>query len=171
MPQITLTQAILESLRTPSGGYSRNTLMLIGVGWPPYKKWKKKLVGTTIDSKLLALAERNSIPVVSDDVLYQPPKLSGEFSIKYPEQDSKFEIQSFLHSSLKPISDIRGEIYSGFDTLDLVIFDSNVPLMIINILREGEVPIQHRLPTRIIRTMVEAKELVAELTMKKLGLH
>ena len=55
MGQIILTEALLESLRTPNGGYDRRTLSLLGIGWPPYKKWKKKLVDTKIDSNLLCV--------------------------------------------------------------------------------------------------------------------
>ena len=60
MKQI-LTESILESLRTPAGGYDRRTLSLLGIGWPPYKRWKKNLVGTLIDSDLLFLI-RNHVP-------------------------------------------------------------------------------------------------------------
>jgi len=168
--KVLLTQAILESLRTQSGGFNRDTLMLIGVGWPPYKKWKKKLVGTEIDSELLSLALRSSENIVSEEILYKSAKALSPPS--YPQQESKFEIQSFIYSSLKDHFDIRGEVYLGYNTLDLVIiFSDDKAVMIINVLREGEEVVYHgRLPIRIIRNMVDAEKLISVFMKKSLGL-
>ena len=167
--KVLLTQAILESLRTQSGGFNRDTLMLIGVGWPPYKKWKKKLVGTEIDSELLSLALRSSENIVSEEILYKSAKALSPPS--YPQQESKFEIQSFIYSSLKEHFDIRGEVYLGYNTLDLVIFSDDKAVMIINVLREGEEVVYHgRLPIRIIRNMVDAEKLISVFMKKSLGL-
>jgi hypothetical protein len=143
--------------------------MLIGVGWPPYKKWKKKLVGTEIDSDLLSLALRSSENIVSEEILYKSAKALSP--PKYPQQESKFEIQSFIYSSLKDHFDIRGEVYSGYNTLDLVIFSDNKAVMLINVLREGEEVVYHgRLPIRIIRNMVDAEKLISVFMKKSLGL-
>ena len=168
--KVLLTQAILESLRTQSGGFNRDTLMLIGVGWPPYKKWKKKLVGTEIDSELLSLALRSSENIVSEEILYKSAKAALP-PPSYPQQESKFEIQSFIYSSLKDHFDIRGEVYLGYNTLDLVIFSDDKAVMIINVLREGEEVVYHgRLPIRIIRNMVDAEKLISVFMKKSLGL-
>jgi len=168
--KVLLTQAILESLRTQSGGFNRDTLMLIGVGWPPYKKWKKKLVGTEIDSELLSLALRSSENIVSEEILYKSAK-AALTPPSYPQQESKFEIQSFIYSSLKDHFDIRGEVYLGYNTLDLVIFSDDKAVMIINVLREGEEVVYHgRLPIRIIRNMVDAEKLISVFMKKSLGL-
>ena len=129
MGQIILTEAILESLRTPNGGYDRRTLSLLGVGWPPYKKWKKKLVGTKIDSAILSVAKQSSIrPSEPYESSVIPPA-----RFDYPTHDSHFEIQSFIYSSLKAYFDIRGQVVSGWREFDLIIFNSNFPIMIIDI--------------------------------------
>ena len=167
MSEIILTKAILESLRTPSGGFNRKTLTLLGVGWPPTKKWKRKLVGTSIDSSLLALAGSSAYTIPNEP--YGIPHKDAP--VTYPDHDTHFEIQSFIYSSLKNNFDIRGQIYSGFTTFDLVIFENKEPVMIINILREGEASESHKLPIRIITTMAEAKKLVTEFMTKKLGLN
>lgn len=170
MPQTILTKSILESLRTKFGGYNKKTLVLIGVGWPPYKNWKKKLVGTSIDSHLLSLAHQSSGNMLPIEV--PKPKSYKEKYVapKYPQIPSKFEIQSFIYSSLKDDFDIKGELYSDFNSFDLVIFKNKIATLVINILREDEVYNKHpmSLPTRIIYNMTEAKELV--LTIKKIKL-
>lgn len=39
-----ITHENLERLKTAKGGYSRETLRLLGVPWPPPKGWKKRLL-------------------------------------------------------------------------------------------------------------------------------
>lgn len=34
----------LESLKTPKGGYTRETLLTLGVKWPPKKGWKRDII-------------------------------------------------------------------------------------------------------------------------------
>lgn len=34
----------LESLKTPAGGYTRETLLTLGVTWPPKKGWKQEII-------------------------------------------------------------------------------------------------------------------------------
>ncbi len=41
--KITIEQ--LEACKTEKGGWSKETLTLLGVPWPPPKGWKKKLLG------------------------------------------------------------------------------------------------------------------------------
>lgn len=41
--QILHSEEYLESLRTPNGGYTQETLARLGVSWPPPKGWKKAL--------------------------------------------------------------------------------------------------------------------------------
>jgi hypothetical protein len=40
-----ITLKDLNRLRTPRGGYTRQTLKVLGVSWPPVKGWKTRLVG------------------------------------------------------------------------------------------------------------------------------
>jgi hypothetical protein len=37
----------IESMKTPKGGWTKESLQLLGVGWPPPKGWKKKLESQT----------------------------------------------------------------------------------------------------------------------------
>ena len=34
----------LDSLKTPAGGYTRETLQMLGVSWPPQKGWRKQII-------------------------------------------------------------------------------------------------------------------------------
>ena len=34
----------LDSLKTPAGGYTRETLLTLGVTWPPKRGWKKEII-------------------------------------------------------------------------------------------------------------------------------
>ena len=34
----------LDSLKTPKGGYTRETLTMLGVEWPPKKGWKREII-------------------------------------------------------------------------------------------------------------------------------
>jgi hypothetical protein len=35
---------LIESMQTPNGGYTKDSLKALGVGWPPPKGWKEQLV-------------------------------------------------------------------------------------------------------------------------------
>lgn len=39
-----ITEEILETLKTQKGGYTRETLAILGVPWPPKRGWKKALL-------------------------------------------------------------------------------------------------------------------------------
>lgn len=45
---VTLTAELLDKLKTPNGGFKAKQLALLGVEWPPYKGWKKDLIGKRI---------------------------------------------------------------------------------------------------------------------------
>lgn len=39
-----ITEEYIESLKTENGGWTKESLELLGVPWPPPKGWKKKLL-------------------------------------------------------------------------------------------------------------------------------
>lgn len=39
------SESLIESLKTPKGGWTKASLALLGVPWPPPKGWKKRLIG------------------------------------------------------------------------------------------------------------------------------
>lgn len=39
-----MTHDELENIRTPAGGFTRQTLASLGVPWPPPKGWRKRLL-------------------------------------------------------------------------------------------------------------------------------
>lgn len=43
-----VTQEWLEEFRTDEGGYTRDQLQQLGVGWPPPKGWKRRATGLRI---------------------------------------------------------------------------------------------------------------------------
>lgn len=53
-----ITAAQLNELKTPKGGFTRKTLELLGVGYPPKKGWKKRLLTKGYSSVDAAKAER-----------------------------------------------------------------------------------------------------------------
>ena len=51
---IVLTKEIIESARTPNGGFTKSQLAAIGIGWPPPQDWIEEKVGTRITPTQLA---------------------------------------------------------------------------------------------------------------------
>lgn len=45
---VILTQELLDNLKTRNGGYKARQLALLDVEWPPYKGWKKDMIGKKI---------------------------------------------------------------------------------------------------------------------------
>lgn len=43
-PKLYTIEEFLDSLKTPRGGYTRDTLAQLGVSWPPKKGWKSELI-------------------------------------------------------------------------------------------------------------------------------
>ncbi|MBQ9191705.1 MAG: hypothetical protein IJ142_08965 [Bacteroidaceae bacterium] len=50
---IILTREIIESARTPNGGYTKSQLAAIGVEWPPAEDWIEKKIGSSVTSSQL----------------------------------------------------------------------------------------------------------------------
>lgn len=53
---VVLTDAILEELRSPQGGWKRAVLEPLGVPWPLPKGWRRRLLGTPVGADRLARA-------------------------------------------------------------------------------------------------------------------
>jgi hypothetical protein len=45
---VTINKELLVLAATASGGYTRQQLEALGVGWPPQKGWKRRAVGRKI---------------------------------------------------------------------------------------------------------------------------
>lgn len=57
MPKIslvTITDSLIESGKSASGGYSKAQLAVLGVPWPPVSGWKKDVIGRQITSDAFA---------------------------------------------------------------------------------------------------------------------
>ena len=55
VPDMTkITDELLESGRSESGGWSRAQLHLIGVAWPPPKGWKRTAIGREVPDEVAA---------------------------------------------------------------------------------------------------------------------
>lgn len=46
---ITLTEELLNEIRTLKGGYNRKQLHALDISWPPKAGWKRALTNTVID--------------------------------------------------------------------------------------------------------------------------
>lgn len=53
-----VTERWMASHKTSKGGYTREQLAQIGVGWPPPPGWKKMVIGRTIPSEAARAFER-----------------------------------------------------------------------------------------------------------------
>lgn len=51
---VVLTEDVIETARTPNGGFTKSQLAAIGIGWPPPDDWIKNMVGTKITPSQLA---------------------------------------------------------------------------------------------------------------------
>lgn len=43
-----ITEELIESLKTPAGAWTRKTLAMLGVSWPPASGWKRRIIGTRV---------------------------------------------------------------------------------------------------------------------------
>lgn len=50
MHMIVLTEEHIEQLRTPAGGFNKETMEIIGA-WPLSEGWKERLVGQAISNR------------------------------------------------------------------------------------------------------------------------
>ncbi|MGC2766605.1 MAG: hypothetical protein WB607_13960 [Candidatus Acidiferrum sp.] len=46
--QVTITKELILAGRSSAGGWTREQLRLLGVDWPPRKKWQREIIGRTI---------------------------------------------------------------------------------------------------------------------------
>ena len=51
MRDVELTDELIESGMSARGGWTKAQLAVFGVGWPPKKGWKRRLVGTFVTSE------------------------------------------------------------------------------------------------------------------------
>jgi hypothetical protein len=61
--KVPLTLVMLDQLKTPKGGYDRQTLEMLGIGWPPKSGWRKRLLGTLISISLFNYLTGKKTPV------------------------------------------------------------------------------------------------------------
>lgn len=50
-----ITTQMIEASKSPSGGWDKNQLKLIGVPWPPPKGWKSEVVKIEHDAKSIEM--------------------------------------------------------------------------------------------------------------------
>jgi hypothetical protein len=65
--EIVITSTLIARMQTQHGGWTRDTLRLLGVSWPPPKKWKKQIVGRVLPLAACRLLVPHAAPQVSDD--------------------------------------------------------------------------------------------------------
>ena len=51
MDHIEVTNDYLNKHKTSKGGWTSKQLRILGIGWPPVKKWKERVIGLTISPK------------------------------------------------------------------------------------------------------------------------
>jgi hypothetical protein len=45
-----ITEGMIYALRSPAGGFTKDTLAIFGITWPPPKGWKNRLIGTRMEN-------------------------------------------------------------------------------------------------------------------------
>ena len=45
---VTITEELIESGKSPKGGWSKAQLAILGAPWPPQPGWKLRAIGATI---------------------------------------------------------------------------------------------------------------------------
>lgn len=55
---ITLTRELIESLRTPAGGFNRATIDALGTGWPLVSGWIDRAIGTEVSDRAWRSAQK-----------------------------------------------------------------------------------------------------------------
>lgn len=58
-----VTNALIESVKTQRGAWTRRQLELLGVAWPPKKGWRHRSIGKVLTDE--ALAEMQAISAMS----------------------------------------------------------------------------------------------------------
>ena len=47
--KVEITHSLINSFQSKRGGFSKQSLSLLGIPWPPSKGWKDRIIGTTIE--------------------------------------------------------------------------------------------------------------------------
>lgn len=66
-----ITEQLIETHRTPAGAWNRPQLEALGVGWPPKKGWKDRVIGRSI-------SEENLQAFIKGATAYSPVGDSGQ---------------------------------------------------------------------------------------------
>jgi len=53
-----ITNELIEQLKTAAGGWTKESLALMGVDWPPQKGWKERIIGNEMDERTFAQLQR-----------------------------------------------------------------------------------------------------------------
>ena len=46
--RVVVTKELLESVKTHNGGYCKNQMFALGLGWPPKPGWQRRVLGRTV---------------------------------------------------------------------------------------------------------------------------
>ena len=52
-----ITNELIESLKTRNGGWTKRSLAVLGINWPPTKGWKNRIIGNELAITDLQLAD------------------------------------------------------------------------------------------------------------------
>lgn len=67
---VELNRRVVDTMMSVKGGYTANTLLILGVQWPPLKGWKRKLYGNKIskDDYILTLPKNVRPDIDREDI-------------------------------------------------------------------------------------------------------
>jgi hypothetical protein len=86
--KMVLTKGRFSELKTERGGFTRETLRLLGVSWPPKRGWKKWLIGSEVDGDAF-LAAREARLVRSNGKSFNKKKTCPQVAGKLTKKQRK----------------------------------------------------------------------------------
>lgn len=103
------TSQIIDSLRTPAGGFTRRALESIGVSWPPPKGWRQDLIREN------ALADRYNVVYFSRNEVQPKQEEDIYHLVKFHLRTSEYEaLRDLAIKNRKPIPNLIMELATKY---------------------------------------------------------
>lgn len=115
---ITVTREMIERFQTSGNGYTRSTLKLFGVSWPPRKGWKRALIGSQIPLD-------NWKALTAQKELFPGEQAEPEASVSPHEESRAERCQRVLSGNIALRVKPASELHFDFDRATAIAQQSN----------------------------------------------
>ena len=84
-----VTESLIESLKSPSGGYTAKALASIGISWPPASGWQQSVLGKPRVSIPLKgrIAWRDRRDAIRKRILRENPKMKHQKALNLADEE------------------------------------------------------------------------------------